>query len=129
MPGWTLADPEVVRLLDSTLETRSEFLKIALKKDDSFYSNCLAYVKTQEEFKLLLKYIEQMLVSTAEDIIGGTIAIQPYRLHKQTACTYCSYLPVCRFDRLLPENDYRELAEQADDVVLGLFRKSLRLVE
>jgi ATP-dependent helicase/nuclease subunit B len=98
---------------------------VALKKDDSFYSNCLAYVKTAEEFRLLLQYVEKMLVSTAEDIMQGNIAIQPYRLNKQAACTYCRYLPVCQFDRLLPENDYRKLTEESDDILMGLLRKAV----
>jgi ATP-dependent helicase/nuclease subunit B len=125
MPGWTIAEPEVIRLIDSSCTTRSDFLKVALKKDDSFYSNCLAYVKTAEEFRLLLQYVEKMLVSTAEDIMQGNIAIQPYRLNKQAACTYCRYLPVCQFDRLLPENDYRKLTEESDDILMGLLRKAV----
>lgn len=127
MPGWTLAEPEVIRLIDGACTTKSDFLKVALKKDDSFYSNCLAYVKTGEEFKLLIAYVEKMLVSTAEDIMQGNIGIQPYRLSKQTACAYCRYLPVCQFDRLLPENEYRKLAEESDDILMGLLRKELDL--
>lgn len=125
MPGWALSEPEVIRLIDTSLETRSEFLKVALKKDDSFYSNCLAYVKNAEEFSLLLSYAEKMLVSTAEDIMKGNIAIMPYKLDKQLACTYCRYLPVCQFDRLLPENEYRQLTEQSDEVLMGLLKQEV----
>ncbi len=124
MPGWVLADQEVVRLLDAAMESKSEFLKIALKKDQTFYSHSLAYVKTGEEFSCLLEHVENILVETGQQILAGEIAIQPFSLQQSQACSYCQYLPVCQFDRLLSENRFRELAELADDVILqALARK------
>lgn len=117
MPGWTLAEPDISRLLDSSITGRSEFLKIALSKDDTFWRNCQAYIKTADEFRLLLDYVGQMLITTGCDIVAGDIAIRPYMLEQQTPCGYCPYSPVCQFDRLLPENDYRRLAK-ADDVTI-----------
>lgn len=118
MPGWTLADPEVVRLMDSSIETRSEFLKLALKKDDTFYSSCQAYIKTAEEFGLLLKHVENLLVETANNIMAGDIAISPYNLGRQEPCGYCKYQAVCQFDCILPENDYRKLPSPDDNTLL-----------
>lgn len=124
MPGWVLADQEVIRLLDTAMDGKSEFLKISLKKDNSFYSNCLAYVKSSEEFASLLEHIEVVLTETGQKILDGEISIQPCILKNYQACSYCPYLPVCQFDRLLPENEYRNLADLADDVVLeALSRK------
>lgn len=118
MPGWLLADPEVVRLLDSTMEKWSDFLKVALTKDNTFYSNCLSYLKTPAEFRLLLAHVEDMLVETAEKILSGDIAISPYLLTGKNACSYCRYSPVCQFDRQLPENDYRKLEQPADEDIM-----------
>nr|WP_092074832.1 helicase-exonuclease AddAB subunit AddB [Dendrosporobacter quercicolus]NSL48967.1 helicase-exonuclease AddAB subunit AddB [Dendrosporobacter quercicolus DSM 1736]SDN16068.1 DNA helicase/exodeoxyribonuclease V, subunit B [Dendrosporobacter quercicolus] len=124
MPGWVLADQEVVRLLDTAMDSKSDFLKIALKKDNSFYSSCLAYVKSSEEFSLLLEHIEAVLAETGRQILSGEIAIDPCALKSYQACSYCRYLPVCQFDRLLPENDFRKLADMADDIVIqALTRK------
>ncbi|GBG56886.1 ATP-dependent helicase/deoxyribonuclease subunit B [Sporomusaceae bacterium FL31] len=124
MPGWVLADQEIVRLLDSAMESKSEFLKIALKKDDTFYSHSLAYIKTKDEFSSLLEHVEVVLAETGQRILTGEIAINPSSLQQAQACTYCRYLPVCQFDHLLPENQYRELADLADDVILqALARK------
>jgi ATP-dependent helicase/nuclease subunit B len=119
MPGWTLADPDVARLLDSELDNRSEFLKIALKKDDTFYSNCLTYLKTPEEFDTLLTYVEQVIRETAGQIVTGQIAISPYMLEQYTPCGYCRYRAVCQFDQLLPENKYRKLPRPADEIMMG----------
>jgi ATP-dependent helicase/nuclease subunit B len=114
MPGWVLAEPEVIRLLDSAIEGHSEFLKIALKKDESFYSASLPYVKTSEEFALLLSHVEKKLVETASKIMAGEIGIQPYALDKRTPCAFCQYAAFCQFDSLLPENEYRRLAKSED---------------
>ena len=117
MPGWVLAEPEVVRLLDSAIEGYSEFLKIALKKDETFYSTSLPYVKTPEEFSLLLGHVEKKLVETARSIMAGEIDISPYALDKRTPCGFCQYSGVCQFDSLLPENEYRRLGKPEDAVI------------
>jgi len=118
MPGWVLAEPEVVRLLDNAIEGYSEFLKIALKKDETFYSTALPYVKTSEEFALLLSHVEKKLVETAQKIMAGEIGISPYALDKRTPCTFCQYSAVCQFDSLLPENEYRRLVKSEDAVII-----------
>ena len=119
MPGWALAEPDVVRLLDSSIEGRSEFLKIALSKDNTFWRNCQAYIKTAEEFSLLLDHVGQTLIKTGCEIISGDVAIRPYMLEQQTPCSYCPYRPVCQFDRLLPENDYHRLAKTNDTAIMA----------
>ena len=118
MPGWVLAQSEVVRLLDTAIEGYSEFLKIALKKDETFYSTSLPYVKTPEEFALLLSHVEKKLIETACKIMAGEIDISPYALDKRTPCGFCKYSAVCQFDSLLPENEYRRLASPDDAVIL-----------
>jgi len=119
MPGWVLAQPQVVRLLDSAIEGYSEFLKIALKKDETFYSASLPYVKTPEEFALILGHVEKKLVETACKIMAGEISISPYALDKRTPCGFCQYSAVCQFDSLLPENEYRRLAKPEDAVIIA----------
>lgn len=119
MPGWVLADSQVIRLLDQTIDGYSEFLKVALKKDDTFYSNCLSYVKEPEEFQLLLRHVERKLVDTAREIMAGNIEISPYALDKRTPCGFCQYSAVCQFDSLLPENQYRRLVKPDESSIMG----------
>lgn len=111
MPGWVLADQDIIRLLDQTMDSRSDFLKVALKKDGTVYSSSLAYVKTTEEFSLLLRHVEATLAGIGEQIMRGRTGIEPYQLGTQTACSYCRYSPVCQFDQSLPDNDYRILKQ------------------
>lgn len=122
MPGWVLADSQVVRLVDGAIDGYSEFLKIALKKDGEFYSTCLSYVKSAEEFSLLLAHVEKVLVETAQSILSGDIAIEPYSLEKRTPCAFCSYSSVCQFDRQLEENAHRMLSTEEEPVLLEKMR-------
>ena len=118
MPGWVLDQPQVIRLLDRDIEGYSEFLKIALKKDETFYSTSLPYIKTSEEFSMLLTHVEKKLVETACRILGGDIEISPYVMDKVTPCGYCQFTAVCQFDNLLPENEYRKLVKPEDDTII-----------
>ncbi len=118
MPGWTLAEPEVVRLIDGSMESKSEFLKVGLKKNNEFNAYSLAYVKTADEFKTLLEHTEKVLMETAESILAGDISISPYYLDKKSPCGICRYKPVCQFDQLLPENSYRQLAQYDDGTIM-----------
>lgn len=117
MPGWIVADPDIVKLLDASIAGYSEFLKVALKKDGSFYSTAAPYIRTAEEFTALLAHVEHVLTDTAEQIMAGHTEIAPYWLAKKTPCSYCPYGAVCQFDQLLPENTYSRLALQSDEDV------------
>lgn len=117
MPGWVVDDPEIIRLLDRQMDSRSDFLKLALKKDGTVYSNCLAYVRSEDEFTLLLQHMEQVLIRTGEAIMDGQVGIEPYQLQQQSPCGYCRYRPVCQFDESLPENQYRKLPAVTDEII------------
>ncbi|HEX2927076.1 MAG TPA: helicase-exonuclease AddAB subunit AddB [Ruminiclostridium sp.] len=118
MPGWILNDLTVAQMLDHHLDSTSDFLKLGLKKDQTFKKTCGAYLKTREEFELLLKHVEKVLTVTADEVLDGQNDISPYRLGGEDACNRCDFHAVCQFDLLLPGNNYRQLADLADEIVL-----------
>lgn len=122
MPGWLLADPDIASLLEETLSGWSEFFKIGMGKN-GFYESCSDKLKTAEEFAMLLAHVQEELKAVAEAILAGETAIKPYRLDKATPCGYCAFLPVCQFDRNLPENDYLTLPKLADEDIMNKLRQ------
>lgn len=118
MPGWVLHDLTVVQLLDKQLAGVSDFLKLGLKKDQTFKKSCASYLKTKEEFTLLMHHVAKVLTATAEEVLAGQNEITPYRLGKENACSRCDYRAVCQFDLLLPGNNYRNLTNLPDEIVL-----------
>ncbi|SFT46972.1 DNA helicase/exodeoxyribonuclease V, subunit B [Selenomonas sp. GACV-9] len=110
MPGWVLADAELV----DSIEKGLGHLKVKKKKDGSFDDNTKKYhyVRTQKEFELLLAYVDYILRDTGREILDGVIKASPYRLREQkkrTACRYCLYKDVCGFNPELPGCEYREI--------------------
>lgn len=118
MPGWVLAEPAVVKLLDTSINGWSQFIKVWLK-NEKFRTDNWSTLKTGEQFSVLLGHIHQLLSDTAANIISGHIAIEPYALKDRTPCGYCNYKPVCQFDVLLPDNVFRVLAELEDEEALA----------
>lgn len=120
MPGWVLADPDVIRSIDDSLS----YIKVSLKKDDTISSASRAYVKTQDEFELLLNHIEETLRHAGTCILNGDARIFPYRLKEETACTYCPYIAVCRFDKDVSGYEYNEIDDMSDDEIISLLKSA-----
>ncbi len=114
MSGWLLADSDVIQKIDDSIS----YIKVHFNKDGSVSKRDIAYVKTKEEFALLLDYIGESLRQAGQDIVTGTITIKPYRLQEKTPCEYCPYLSICHFDTTIPGYCYRELKQQDNDSIM-----------
>ena len=115
MPGWVLADIDVIKQIDDSLN----FIKVRLNKNqDTISAQSRSYVKTPEEFNLLMNHIETTLQSAGEKILAGNAEIKPYKLKNEIACKYCPYMPICRFDKYIPGYQYNEITELKDDEIM-----------
>lgn len=110
MRGLLLNDREVFRLMDNTTESGwSELFPVALRQDGSFYAN--APVIDERQFQLLQKYLNGVFVEVGEEILSGNVEIHPYRDKHTSACKFCGYKPVCKFDNMLKDNVYRAVPQ------------------
>ena len=127
LPGWVLADPAIVKLLDNTICQYSKFLKIGFNPEKgTFYKNTAHYLKDADQFSLLMNHVEKQCRQAATGILSGDIDLRPYDLAGQTACNRCNLRPVCQFDRMLADNEYAKLPLLADDDIFRLLgRKEL----
>jgi ATP-dependent helicase/nuclease subunit B len=50
------------------------------------------------EFAALLASVESNLTRMGEHIFAGVATVHPYRKGTMTACAFCEYRPICRFD-------------------------------
>lgn len=115
MPGWVLADPDVIRKID----TAAKFIKVSLKADGTIYQSSRSQVKSGEDFAALMMHIDGILQHTGQQILNGETKARPYRLAAQKeACTYCLYRPVCQFDLLIPGNAYRQLKKIKEEDIM-----------
>jgi ATP-dependent helicase/nuclease subunit B len=60
-----------------------------------------------EDFEKVLAFTEKKMVELSEEILAGKIDVNPCRLGTESACNYCKYKSVCRFDWQI--NDYHPL--------------------
>ena len=121
MPGWILADEEVIRLIDETLH----FLKIRLTRNSEVYSSDRGNVKTKEEFAALLSYIDNLLKDTAESVLTGNIERAPYKLGDKEPCVFCPYKIFCGFDPKIEGFEYRELKKLPEDEIYEKIREAI----
>ena len=111
MPGWVLADMDVIRSIDANLE----HIKPQTKKDGELDSATIKghYIRTQQEFELMLGYVDYILRDTGRAILDGDIRVNPCRYDKnseRTACRYCNYRVLCGFDLGVDGYAYNEVS-------------------
>lgn len=107
MKGLLLADREVIARMDGQLEKGySDILPVAVKSDGSFYST--ASVATLEQWQTLLSSVRHKVMDIGTRITDGEVQIAPYKIAAETACAYCQFKPVCRFDEGL-DGSYKVL--------------------
>ncbi len=105
-------------LLDKQAKQNSSYYNFYVTKDGSPYGsyNNRGALKP-EDFQKVLPYCEKKIAELAEAIVTGCIDVKPFKLGSASACTFCEYKSVCRFDWQI--NDYNFLQPRTKLDVLG----------
>lgn len=119
MPGWILADVDMVRRIDSSFK----FIKVSVTAKDTIHGNSKNSIKTEAEFIAMLGYVDRILADTGRQILRGDVAVSPFALEGREACEFCNFPSFCQFDRLLPEHEYRKLAKLENDEIMQSLMK------
>jgi len=113
-----LFDGQYVEYLDPDVGGQwSTFYNFSVTKNDAQYGRyAMSGALRPDDFQRLLAFTRVKVTALASDIVAGCIATHPYRLGTQTACAFCDYKAVCRFDWQI--NDYHFLESKGKlDVV------------
>ena len=119
LEGLANNDPQVVAWMDGKLSEAPQVLPVTLKKDGSFSkASSVASAEQMDELGYLVhRRIEQL----AAGWMSGDISKNPYLLingsKKRTACDYCSYRGICRFDERVEGCEYHRLMHLSADEV------------
>jgi ATP-dependent helicase/nuclease subunit B len=123
MNGLMVGDPDVLKIMDQTLESGdSQIISAGIKKDGNLTKK--SKVASLNEFNDLRNYVRRLYQTTGEAIVDGQVAITPYKLKDKTPCTFCAYKSVCQFDESI-ENHYRILTPQPKETIFELIRKEV----
>lgn len=118
MKGLILADVNVVRMMDKTLEKgASKIIPAYIDKEENV-TNTRSSTVTKEQFQDLQKYTKKIIKEIAKEILSGNIDIKPvYNLkNKKSPCEYCEYKSICNFDNT--KNDYNYVINMKKEEVL-----------
>lgn len=133
MDGLLNEDDPVLPSLDSgfladggklAADKSSDILPFATNKDG--WLKKTSKTVTTKDFADLMEFTEQKLKNIRDEIMDGTIAVNPYRKLDSggdTACQYCPYQSICRFDTKIQGNEYRVLEKLSNDDVMNQIRE------
>ena len=125
MQGFVLADVNVIRAMDKTLEngTTSNIIPVSLTKDGEI-SNYKSNSLTSEEFKDLQKTVKKAIKDISEEILKGKIDIKPYNYEKSTGCDFCKYKTICNFNTNIKGNEYNYINRYTKEYILEKLHNS-----
>lgn len=109
MNGLVLANVDVIKAMDTTLETgKSDKIPVVLNANGEV-SFTQSKTLTREEFEKLQKYTNKIIKQISNEILSGNIELKPYYSQKErsTPCMYCDYKSICQFNSKFKNNNYR----------------------
>lgn len=123
MKGLVLSNVELIKNMDEHIDGDSDIIPARInKKDNTIGSRSSA--ASIEQFGMLRRHVRTLLADLGEEIVNGSIAINPYKKKKMTPCSYCSYMSICQFDTRLHGNKYRNLQDKKDNEIWELLGSS-----
>lgn len=88
--------------------TTNKFYNFFVTKEGNQYGHDnISGALRPDNFEKVLTFTERKIITLAEEIISGKIDVRPYRINTDSACRFCKFGAVCRFDWLI--NDYNRL--------------------
>ncbi|MFR9133329.1 PD-(D/E)XK nuclease family protein [Frisingicoccus sp.] len=119
LEGLVNDDPQVVAWMDEKLSEAPQVLPVSLKKDGTFSKT--SSIASKDQLDELGYLVHRRIEQLAEGWMSGDISKNPYVLingsKKRTACDFCSYRGICRFDEQVEGCEYHRLMHLSADEV------------
>lgn len=109
--GLILDDGVVPRLMDGEASGWSELVPLQFVKDGGLGAK--SSTADPKQMRALLDFTLQLVSRFAQRIVSGETTAAPYQFSNETPCRFCSFKPVCQFDRALGQT-YRQLSPIQD---------------
>ncbi|MDD6208288.1 MAG: exodeoxyribonuclease V subunit gamma [Clostridiales bacterium] len=120
MTGLSQRSREILGMMDRAFSEGEDPVKslvypVETKKDGNY--SAYSQVADTKEFQMLSQYVNEKIQEFGREILSGEASVAPYCYKGKTACDYCSYQGICRFDKKAGGNAYRNLAPLTRDEV------------
>ena len=127
MQGLILADVDIVKMMDTKLETGSSDVIPAYIGKEETLSNNRSSVVNRKQFEYLQKYTNRLIKQISSEIFSGNIDINPYynTKNKRTPCEYCSYKSICNFNTSDCKNRYNYINNLQKETILEMINNNM----
>lgn len=125
MQGLILADVDVVKMMDTNLESGASDVIPAYIGKDGTLSNTRSSSVNRKQFEYLQKYTTNIIKQISNEILSGNININPYynTKNKKTPCEYCAYKSICNFNASDCTNEYNYINNAEKQAVLEMMKE------
>ncbi len=98
LKGYTDNNEEVIKNTDATLANNQEssIVNVSYKKGGGMSAR--SEVLTSEGIETLADYAMKALCLGVKEILNGNISASPFSIDNHSACEYCPYKAICRYD-------------------------------
>ena len=102
--------------------TKSDIIPVEIKKDGTFTAR--SSVLDGEQLKTVSEYVNRKIRSIGREILDGNVALRPYELGQDKACTYCPYKKACGFEEGTLGCASRKLQDLSDEEALAKMKET-----
>ena len=104
--GVIIDDPAVINSVAGDFTGYSDILPLRRTKDGEISPTGKGGLLTEEEFGQLQDAVDAKVVEICQNLADGDISIHPMKTRDRSACTYCQYKGICRFDTIFEGCSY-----------------------
>ncbi|MBR1692296.1 MAG: PD-(D/E)XK nuclease family protein, partial [Lachnospiraceae bacterium] len=123
MDGLVNEQEECIAMLDASFDSHSDVIPVERKKSGGYTS--ASKVADSDQFEVISNYVEQKMVNLAAEILSGRKAVDPYERGGRSACTYCEFASLCKYDEKIPGYQKRELDSMTKEEAMQNMRKAI----
>lgn len=92
MSGIVLKDKNII----DAIQSKSKVLPVSINKDGSIRKS--DYTLSLSEFENIMEASLESLKKIGQSLLSGVIAPLPFKKGNATACDYCKFKPICKFN-------------------------------
>ncbi len=101
MNGLLVDDEDTIKALDKNVEGHSQVIPYQATKDGGKGS-----IVTRDEMVALQDVIDKKIKDLCKELLNGEIPLRPMKVKTKSACTYCKFKGICRFDTVFEGCNY-----------------------
>lgn len=115
--GVVNADSKITAALDDTRSGKSLAIPVSYTKDGEVKSS--SNVLATDKINQISQHVEDMIYDSMEEILSGTITVNPFMRNKKTGCDYCTFRSLCGFDEKIPDCKYHGLKNISEEEIFN----------